>query len=149
MGDTHNTSDLKSRSLALDVGAQSAKPDLPAFLARPEDAPVYHGFPIVEGISVDGFRLGMITDFESSPEDGDVYVIAPDESRAGLVWCVGEAADLQEVCPFEASRWGVWAVTFQEPMKTKDAMQRNLAAVLPMLKEKWLHWKESRPCLIR
>jgi hypothetical protein len=114
-------------------------------LARPEGTPVYHGFPVVEGVEVDGFRLGMITDFESSPEDGDAFVVAPDGNRAGLVWCVGDAAVLEEVCPLETSRWGVWAVTFPEAMKTKDAMQRNLAAVLPHLKEKWLRWKEQYP----
>ncbi len=43
----------------------------------------------------------------------------------------------------DPSRWGVWAITFPEAMKTKDAMQRNLAAVLPKLKEKWLRWKEQ------
>ena len=60
-------------------------------------------------------------------------------------YCVGDAAVLEEVCPLETSRWGVWAVTFPEAMKTKDAMQRNLAAVLPHLKEKWLRWKEQYP----
>jgi len=121
----------KARPLTLDASAESVNPNLPAFLARPESAPVYHGFPIVEGVEVEGFRLGMITDFEASPEDGDAYVIAPDGSRAGLVWCVGDTAGLEEVCPLEISRWGVWAVTFPEAMKTKDAMQRNLATVLP------------------
>ena len=133
--------DMKSRRLALDTRAQSSSADLPAFLARPEGAPVYHGFPVVEGVEVEGFRLGMITDFESSPEDGDAFVVAPDGSRAGLVWSVGNSADLEEVCPLEASRWGVWAVTFPEPMNTKEAMERNLAVVLPRLKEIWLRWK--------
>ena len=141
MGDTDNTSDMKSRPLALDESAKSAKADLPAFLARPGGMPVYHGFSVIEGVNVDGFRLGIITDFESSPEDGDAFVIAPDESRAGLVWSVGDVASLEEVCPLEASRWGVWAVTFPEPMKSREAMQRNLATVLPMLREKWLHWQ--------
>lgn len=79
----------KSRPLILDASAESANPHRPAFLARPEGTPVYHGFPVVEGVEVDGFRLGMITDFESSPEDGDAFVVAPDGDRAGLVLCRG------------------------------------------------------------
>ncbi len=133
----------KSRSLALDGDARSANPDLPAFLSTPEGAPVYYGFPILEGVDVDGFRLGMITDFASSPEDGDAFVVAPDGSRAGLVWCLGASADLEEVCPLEKGRWGVWAVSFPEPMTTKEAMKRNLAGALPKLREKWLLWKEQ------
>jgi hypothetical protein len=58
-----------------------------AFIARPEDAPVYHGFVILEDVAVDGFTLGKITDWEADPcETGDAFVIAPDGSRAGLVW---------------------------------------------------------------
>ena len=34
----------KGRPLAIDATAQSASPTEPAFVARPEDAPVYHGF---------------------------------------------------------------------------------------------------------
>ena len=68
---------------------------------------------------MEGFRLGMISDFESSPEDGDAFVIASDGSRAGLVWCFGDANSFEEVCPMEVDRWGVWAVTFPEPMEPR------------------------------
>jgi hypothetical protein len=132
----------KPRPLALDANAQSASGELPAFLAHPEGSPVYHGFPIVEGIEVEGFRLGMITDFDSSPEDGDAFIVAPDGSRAGLVWCIGDAVIVEEVCALKADRWGVWAVTFPEQMATKEAIRRNLEATLPKLKEKWLLWKQ-------
>ena len=60
---------------------------MPAFLARPAGAPVYHGFPVIGDVEVDGFRLGMITNFLSGPaREGDAYVIAPDgrpAARAG------------------------------------------------------------------
>jgi hypothetical protein len=69
-----------------DEDAESADPALPAFLARPPGAPVYHGFPLIDGAEADGFRLGMITDLVSEPAlEGNAYVIAPDGSRAGLV----------------------------------------------------------------
>ena len=139
----------KSRPLALDARAESAAPELPAFLARPEGAPIDHGFPVVEGVEVEGFRLGMITDFESSPADGDAFVVAPDGSRAGLVWCVGAATGLEEVCPLESNRWGVWAVTFPEPMATREAMRRNLETILVPLKAKWLQWRECSRCNVQ
>jgi hypothetical protein len=50
---------------------------------RREAAPVYHGFPVIEGVEADGFRLGTISAL--GPDDyGDAFVIAPDGSRAGL-----------------------------------------------------------------
>jgi hypothetical protein len=45
------------RRLAIDEQAQSADPGLPAFLARPQGAPVYYGFPVLDGAEADGFRL--------------------------------------------------------------------------------------------
>lgn len=131
----------KGRPLALDANAQSANPELPAFLARPDGMPVYHGFPIIDGVEVSGFRIGMISDFESSPDSGDAYVVAPDGSRAGLVWETADHVGFQEVCPIEKDRWGVWAVWFPEPMQSPDAIQRNLAFILPKLNEKWMLWK--------
>jgi hypothetical protein len=54
---------------------------------------VYHGFPVLPDVEVDGFRLGMISDWEAQPAtEGDAFLIAPDGSRAGLVWEVAEHA---------------------------------------------------------
>ena len=79
------------RPLAIDGRAESADPALPAFLARPAGAPVYHGFPVIDGFESDSFRLGMITGFLSEPTvAGDAYVIA----RMGVVpgWSGSPAA---------------------------------------------------------
>jgi hypothetical protein len=139
----------KGRPLALDPDAISADEDLPAFLARPKGAPVYYGFPILEDVEVEGFKLGKISDFEAEnyPEDdpvvGDAFVVAPDNSRAGLIWEVSEEAYFQEVCPIEADRWGVWAVAFHHPMKTRADALLNLEDMLPLLKEKWQIWREK------
>ncbi|MEV0569546.1 hypothetical protein [Dactylosporangium sp. NPDC050588] len=71
------------REVLVDEDAVTTDPALPAFLAPPEDAPAYHGFPVVAESEVDGWRLGMISGFGV---EGDGYVIAPDDGRAGLLW---------------------------------------------------------------
>lgn len=93
------------RPLSVDQTAQSSSPTEPAFVARPEGAPVYHGFVILDDVVVDGFTLGKITDWEAEPcETGDAFVIAPDGSRAGLVWEVCDPPYFQEVMPIETTR---------------------------------------------
>jgi hypothetical protein len=85
--DERQTNITKGRPLTVDSHAASARSNEPAFVARPDGAPVYHGFPALSDVCVDGFTLGKITDFEAEPSDyGDAFVIAPDGSRAGLVW---------------------------------------------------------------
>jgi hypothetical protein len=74
-----------SRPLRLDPAATSALPEQPPFVARPDGAPVYYGFPIIESSAVDGFRFGMITDFVAQPDTcGDGFVVAPRRQPGGL-----------------------------------------------------------------
>lgn len=82
----------EGRLLAIDPEAQSAEHGLPAFLSRPAGAPVYHGFPVLDDVEAEGFRFGMITNFEAEPEGswGDAFIVAPDGSRAGIVWNVAD-----------------------------------------------------------
>lgn len=128
--------------LSLDPAATSADETVPAFLARPAGAPVYHGFEVLEGVEADGFRLGTISAL--GPDDhGDAFVIAPDGSRAGLVWEVGENRDVSEISGFEPGRWGVWAVEFARPMASGEHAQQNLEDVLPALRMKWEAWKAT------
>ena len=113
-------------------------------MARPPDAPVYHGFPVVDGAEAGGFRLGMITDFLSEPaREGDAYVIAPDGNRAGLVWQSGCASYLEEVVAPEHDRWGVWAVGLPMPMTTAEEARSYLAALLPQLRRQWKSWRDA------
>ena len=124
-----------SRPLKLDETAQSASPDLPAFLSRPEGAPVYHGFPIVEASCTDGWCFGAITEFDVADgcDSGDGYVVAPDGSRAGLVWDVGQEPT-QQILPPDDERWGVYAVWFPRVVTCVDDLVFNFRAVLPDLK---------------
>ncbi|MGA8868784.1 MAG: hypothetical protein WB510_17550 [Candidatus Sulfotelmatobacter sp.] len=89
--------------------------------------------------------MGKITDFEAQPSNyGDAFVIAPDDSRAGLVWEVSHAAYFREVCPLEPGRWGVWEVAFPLPMDSRENAVRNLDFVLPGLKQKWEAWRNRK-----
>jgi hypothetical protein len=132
----------KGRPIAIDATAKSASPTKPAFIARPEGAPVYHGFVILDDVAADGFTLGKITDWEAEHcDEGDAFVIAPDGSRAGLVWEVSDAPYFQEVMPVETRRWGVWGVSLRLPMNSRENARRNLESILPELKLRWAEWK--------
>ena len=130
------------RPLAVDHTAKSGSPTKPAFIAHLDGAPVYYGFVVLDDVNVDGFALGKITDFEAEPcMEGDAFVIAPDGSRAGLVWEVHAPPYFQEVRPIETGRWGVWGVGFCLPMNSRENARRNLASILPELRLRWAEWK--------
>jgi hypothetical protein len=119
-----------------DDAAVSASRDLPAFLARPDGAPVYHGFPLLEESLTDGWRLGAISAFDDDPDGcdfGDAYVVAPDGSRAGLVWAVG-VFETHEVCPPTSDRWGVYGIAFPRVVRSAADLVEFFRAVLPELK---------------
>lgn len=124
-----------------DPEASSAS-NLPAFIDPPAGAPPYHGFCIWEDVQVEGFTLGVITDFEETETDwGDAFVIAPDGSRAGLVWSISKVHSFDQIEPPDESRWGVWGVSFEAPMKSKDDARRNLVRVVALLRKEWEQWR--------
>ena len=136
----------RGRPLAVDRNAASAASTEPAFAARPKGAPVYQGFRVLEDVEVEGFTFGAITDFEAAVCDrGDAFVIAPDGSRAGLVWEVTSNRYFEQLLPFDENRWSVWAVSFTYAMKSREDARRNLAAVMHELKARWEQWKQSFP----
>lgn len=139
-----NENEYPARRLLIDKEAISENPSLPAFIARPTGAPAYHGFSIVTETETDGWCFGAITEFESDTgcDSGDGFVVAPDGSRAGIVWEVG-AGDLQSICSPDDSRWGVYAVWFPLPVRTADDLVKNFRAVLPDLKRKYLEVKSQ------
>lgn len=126
----------EGRAVRQDLGAQSASADLPAFIARPADAPVYHGFPLLPGSEKDGFVFGVITDPKGDEPVpwGDAYVVAPDGTRAGIVWSM-DGSDMKVVCPPEPGRWGVYAFRFKHPVRSDADLVKNLHEVLPRLKQ--------------
>jgi hypothetical protein len=119
-----------------DPTAESAVPGLPAFLARPEGAPAYHGFPLLPDSERDGFVFGVITRSRTdAPASwGDAYVVAPDGSRAGIAW-VMEGPVTEIALPPGPGRWGVYQFRFEHPVRSDADLIRNLHAILPRLKE--------------
>lgn len=117
----------------IDEAAESADPDLPAFLATPRGAPAYHGFPILADSECEGFTFGTITDPKGA-EWGDAFVVAPNGSRAGIVWQLGEGESSVVVEP-TAGRWGVYSFNFSGPITTDQDLVRHLHAALPTLRD--------------
>jgi hypothetical protein len=125
----------KGQEVRVDETAESADPDLPAFIARPAGAPVYHGFPLLKNSERDGFVFGVITQPRGTePMDwGDAYVVAPNGSRAGIVWNIG-AGEPSIVSEPSEGRWGVYGFWFKGPIATDEELVRHLHSVLPALK---------------
>lgn len=131
--------------LRLDPAAASADSTLPAFLARPAGAPVYHGFPLIDETRTDGWCYGAITGFDDPDgcEAGDGFVVAPDGSRKGLVWSAGEF-ETRRICEPTADRWDVYEIAFPRPVRNVTDLVDCFRAVLPQLKA--LHAKlQGRP----
>ena len=129
-----------------DPVAVSAIPGLPAFIARPADVPVYCGFPLLADSEKDGFVFGVITRSRTdAPASwGDVYVVAPDGTRAGIVW-VMKGPVTEVVFPPEPGRWGVYQFLFEHPVRSDADLIRNLHAILPRLKELYAAAISMRP----
>jgi hypothetical protein len=117
-----------------DPSAVSARPGLPAFLAPPAGAPAYYGFPLLPQSERDGFVFGVITSPRPGATWGDAYVVAPDGSRAGIVW-VTKGPVTEVVLAPEPTRWGVYQFHFEPPVDSDADLVQRLHAILPRLKE--------------
>jgi hypothetical protein len=137
---------IEGQVLREDPGAVSATPGLPAFIARPADAPAYYGFPLLPESEKDGFVFGVITNSRTdAPASwGDAYVMAPDGTRAGIVW-VMRGPVTEVVFPPEPGRWGVYQFLFKHPVLSDGDLIRNLHAILPRLKELYAAAISTRP----
>ena len=108
------------------------RPELPAFIARPRGAPVYYGFPLLKNSECEGFTFGVITE-PAGAEWGDAYVVAPNGSRAGIVWSIGPGKP-RVVSQPDAGRWGVYAFYFEGPIAGVAELVSRLHSVVPALK---------------
>ena len=126
---------LQGQPVRVDPLAGSTNPNLPAFIAAPKGAPAYYGFPLLSNSEKEGFSFGVITEPNGNvPASwGDAFVVAPDGSRAGIVWqAQGEPEPV--VCEPSPGRWGVYAFRFSHPVRSEQDLIENLHEVLPQLK---------------
>lgn len=125
----------EGQPVRLDEDALSADPSLPAFIAKPSNAPAYHGFPLLANSQRDGFVFGTITEPNGTTAAswGDAFVVAPSGARAGIVWSIGEG-EPSVVCAPSAGRWGVYNFHFTGPIAAEADLVRHLHAILPALK---------------
>jgi hypothetical protein len=132
--------------LRLDPDALSADSSLSAFLAGPNDAPVYYGFPMLEQSRTDdGWCFGTISEPDCSEgrDWGDAFVVAPDGSRAGIIWDV-EAHGMKVSVPPDEGRWGVFHVGFARRVHNETELLEQLREWLPELRRLHLAWKAER-----
>ena len=64
----------KGQPIVVDRKTASASATEPAFVARPEGAPVYHGFVVLEDVNIDGFTLGAITTLRRNPQTPGMHL---------------------------------------------------------------------------
>lgn len=133
------------KEIKLDPNAKSKIASEPAFLSKPDGAPVYHGFPVVPETETDGWYLGVITDYEDSEgcDYGDAYVVTPEGERAGLVWEVGEFETYVVMKP-DSERWGVYGIAFPKVVKNTKDLVECFRIVLPDLKRIYSEVQEKR-----
>jgi hypothetical protein len=141
-----NESTHKGQPVRVDEAAESTHSDLPAFIAAPPNAPAYYGFPVMADSELHGFVFGTITEpNQDQPAPwGDAFVIAPNGSRAGIVWQAGSGAS-SVLCAPSAGRWGVYSFFFPQPVDNERALVANLHSILPELKAYYAAASETCP----
>jgi hypothetical protein len=118
--------------------APSASNDKPAFIDPPAGSPVYYGFRLLDRVLLDGFALGLITDSMVEPTTyGDAFVVAPDGSRAGLIWEIAEQAYFETTIGPDSRRFGVFSVGTTHGPTTTDEATMFLAEILPAVRREW------------
>ena len=129
--------DTGGKPLRVDSSAESASPDLPAFVSRPGGAPVYYGFTIIEESRIDGWVFGRVNDYEdpNGCEWGDAFVVAPDGTRAGIVWQV-DNFEPQVVCAPGKERWGVYGFAYPTAVRTTADFVKMCHSFLPELRRR-------------
>ncbi len=107
--------------------------------------PAYHSFPVIPGSEKEGFSFGRITHPRRDSTWGDAFVVAPDGSRAGVIWRVGTSSEPCVSVEPDADRWGVYSVEFPVAAQNLQQLVRNLQRYLPHWKELFAAARQERP----
>jgi len=93
---------------------------------------------MLDSVLVDGFTLGLITDSFAQPAThGDAFVVAPDGSRAGLIWEIADQTYFETTIGPAPDRWGVFSVGAEHGPTTMDEAKLFLAEIVPSLRREW------------
>jgi hypothetical protein len=127
----------KRRRIAVPISlnTKDGEPDVGVLPQENSDS---DDFVLVPETSTEGWCLGSNTNFEipEGCDGGLVVVIAPNGSRAALLWEVG-SEPLEEILPPDEKGWGFYSVSFPHPTRTVEDLVSAFRAVLPQLKAKY------------
>ncbi len=130
--------------LAIDHDAVSADPGKPAFMAPPPGSEPYHGFLVLDRVTVEGFRWGAITSVGPHPQASlDGFIVAPDESRAGAEWRKSSEPYVLMLAEPTSHRWGVWRLGFVDDIVDEVGARAALSRVVDDLRLRWEEWRET------
>ena len=120
---------MTNRSGAGTAGTQT-------LLTDPYELSIFHGYPVITATECEGWYFGAISDLVEFKnfDSGDGYVIAPDGSRAELLWQIGKG-DITQVLPPDEQRWGAYAVWFPKSIRTLDDLVFGFRYILPNLQK--------------
>jgi hypothetical protein len=125
----------------LDCEEEPAEPS-PGSLDQSDGAPIYQGFPLLEeSRTPDGWCFGTISEVDV-PEGldwGDAFVVAPDDTRAGIVWEVGPA-ELRVLDQPDEERWGLYHIGFAREVRRRSDLVEQLEPWLPELQRLHREW---------
>ncbi len=110
----------------------------------------YCDFSIVPETETGGWVYGAITVFGPDCDNcgpdgcdtGDGFVVAPDGTRAGLVWSYGREPPERILEPDE-DRWGVFEVNFPRRIKTLNDLCISFRGILPFLQQEYGRTKQG------
>jgi hypothetical protein len=105
---------------------------------QPRGRPVCHGLLGLSGVVVDGFIFGKITEAESCAFGG-AFVIAFDNSRAGLLWKESSTYYFRQICSPKSAGG---EVSFPLPNDARENVRKNLESIPLQPKLRWL-WRRS------
>jgi hypothetical protein len=113
-----------------------SKPGQQRCVAGTDEVVIYHGYPVIAASECEGWFFGAISQFlENAPDiSGDGFVVAPDGSRADLLWQIG-SGECTEILPADSSRWGVYSVWFPKPINSLDDLIFGFRFLLPDLQK--------------
>ena len=120
--------DLVGISRFMELLAEYSRANAPKIVAR-----VVEETRTEDGWAMESF--GSIDPVKGSSQ-GNGYVVAPDGSRAAIMWRVGEGANL-EYQPQDSDLWAIYKISFPKPVFNAPDLAANFGRILPDLRARY------------